>query len=165
MSKTIAFFIVIVFVIANGFWQSQIYSAKAEHYKTQKFDVAIFPANYIDLIASPENSFTPTKTEIDRAELYLRSHLKEANNDLINQSSTPIIHRKLKKYKRQYFGYIDKNGDRILLINCFWSKNKSDSEIWLRNRIIVNDGGSYYWNIKFNLDKNALFELVVNGYS
>ena len=98
MSKTIAFFIVTVFVIANGFCQSQIYSAKAEHYKTQKFDVAIFPANYIDLIASPENSFTPTKTEIDRAELYLRSHLKEANNDLINQSSTPIIHRKLKKY-------------------------------------------------------------------
>ena len=91
--------------------------------------------------------------------------LKEVNKDLINQSSTPIIHRKLKKYKRQYFGYIDGNGDRILLINCFWSKNRSDSEIWLRNRIIVNDGGSYYWNIKFNLDKNALFELVVNGYS
>ncbi len=165
MNKTIAFFILTVFVIANGFCKSQIYSAKAEHYKTQNFDVAIFPAYYIDLIGSPENSFTPTKTEIDRAELYLRSHLKEVNKDLINQSSTPIIHRKLKKYKRQYFGYIDGNGDRILLINCFWSKNRSDSEIWLRNRIIVNDGGSYYWNIKFNLDKNALFELVVNGYS
>ena len=165
MNKLVTIYTLILVAIGNVFAQSDINSIKAEHYKTQNFDVAIFTANYIDLIASPENSFTPTKTEIDRAELYLRSHLKEVNKDLINQSSTPIIHRKLKKYKRQYFGYIGGNGDRILLINCFWSKDKSDSEIWLRNRIIVNDGGSYYWNTKFNLDKNAFFELVVNGYS
>lgn len=165
MKKLVTLVTVMLLAIGNVFAQSDYTSTKAKHYKTQKFNVAIFPANYIDLIASPENCFTPTKREVDRAELYLRGHLKEVNEDLINQTTTPIIHRKLKKYKRQYFGYIDENGDRILLINCFWSKNKSNSEVWLQNRINVSDGGSYYWDVKFNLDKNKLFDLNVNGYS
>jgi hypothetical protein len=95
----------------------------------------------------------------------LATNLKNLNNQLVNQSSTPITHKKLSKYKRQYFGYIDKNGDKILLINCFWSKDKNAKDRWLTDRIMVLDGGSYYWNVKFNLNKKRLFDLDVNGYS
>jgi hypothetical protein len=30
---------------------------------------------------------------------------------------------------------------------------------------VVLDGGSYYWSIKFNLNKNELFSLHINGYA
>ncbi len=147
----------------NVFGQSDTTFKQADHYKTHKFDVAIFPASYFDLIPGPR--FSPTRQEIEKAELVLNSNLQDLNRQLVNQSSTPIIHKKLSKYKRQYFGYIDQNGNRILLINCFWSKNKDDSDHWLIERIMVFDGGSYYWNVKFNLDKNELFDLAINGYA
>ena len=154
--------LLMLLTIFNGFGQSDTVFKKADHYKTKQFDVAIFPENYLDLI--PGKPFTPTRIEIDLAEVALKNNIETLNKQMVNQSSTPVIHKKLHKYKRQYFGYVDKNGDRILLINCFWSKNKEDADLWLRTRIMVLDGGSYYWNVKFNLDKNELFDLDINGY-
>ena len=158
---TILTSLLLIFLTSYG--QTDTVFKKADHYKTKKFDVAIFPANYHDLIGGQR--FTPTRADIDIAEHVLRTDLKDLNKDLVNQTSTPIIQKKLNKYKRQYFGYIDKNGDRILLINCFWSKDKDEHDRWLQDRITVLDGGSYYWRVKFNLDKRGLFELNVNGYA
>ena len=62
----------------------------------------------IDLILHHDNP--------DKAEIILAKDLKSLNKQFGNQSSTPIIDKNLHKYKRQYFGYIDKNGNRILLI-------------------------------------------------
>jgi hypothetical protein len=30
---------------------------------------------------------------------------------------------------------------------------------------MVLDGGSYYWQIKFNISKKLLFDLEINGYA
>ncbi|KAF0202933.1 MAG: hypothetical protein FD170_1510 [Bacteroidetes bacterium] len=147
----------------KGFGQTDTTFKKADYYKTKQFEAAIFPANYFDLL--PEQRFTPATREIDTAEAALSNNLKTLNKELVNQSSTPIIHKNLHKYKRQYFGYIDKNGDRILLINCFWAMGKNCNDLWLTDRIMVLDGGSYFWNIKFNLDTNELFDLNINGYA
>ena len=106
----------------------------------------------------PEKRFTPTKAQIDIAETELRINLKQINSQKINQISTPIIDKNLKKYRRQYFGYIDENGDEILIINSFWKERKDKKEVWLNNYIRVLDGGSYYWGIKYNITKNKLFE-------
>jgi len=134
----------------------------ADHYKTSTFDVAIFPESYVDLISGKR--FTPTRQDVDKAEVILLADLKKINKHLINQSSTPIIHKNLLNYKRQYFGYVDKNGDRILLISSFWSSDNNYFD-WLKTRVYVLDGGSYYWSIKLNLNKNKLFDLAVNGES
>jgi hypothetical protein len=163
MTRTITILTLLLLTTCRVFGQIDTTFKKADHYKTKRFEVAIFPSNYFDLIGGQR--FTPTKQEIDKAEFALQTELKTLNKNLINQTSTPIIHKKLKKYKRQYFGYIDQNGDRILLINCFWSKYIDFSERWLKERVVVFDGGSYYWSIKFNLDKNELFGLNVNGYA
>lgn len=69
----------------------------------------------------------------------------------------------LKKYKRQYFGYINKNNEHTLFINCFWGDEIFHKNEWLKNRIMVLDGGSYYWNVKYNIEKDELFDLDVNG--
>ncbi|NVN95073.1 MAG: hypothetical protein HXX18_07320 [Bacteroidetes bacterium] len=163
MTKALIILTSILLTTINSFGQADTIFKKADHYKTNKFDIAIFPANYIDFI--PGQRFSPTRQEIEKAEIALNNNLKILNKQLVNQSSSPIIHKNLHKYKRQYFGYIDKKGNRILLINCFWSEDKDYTDRWLTDRIIVLDGGSYYWNVKFNLDKNKLFDLGINGYA
>ncbi|WP_026725500.1 hypothetical protein [Flavobacterium sasangense] len=133
----------------------------AEHFKTKQFEVAIFPESSNDLMQ--QNRFTPTKEEIFKAENALKSKLKYLNNPLINQSSSPIIHKNLKKYKRQYFGYINDKGEKILYINSLWSKSNREN-YWLQQIIIGSDGGSYYWNIEYNLETDELESLKINGY-
>jgi len=161
MKKINLLLTVLLLNIFHGLGQPNTNKIEAEHYKTKKFDVAIFPENYIDMI--PGERFTPTKQDIDKAEVALIKGLKKLNRYKPNQASTPVIHKNLRKYKRQYFGYIDKNGQRILLINCFWDEDLENH--WLKERVQVFDGGSYYWNIQYNIDKNKLFDLYVNGYA
>ena len=132
----------------------------AEHFKTRQFEVAIFLESSNELMQ--QNRFTPTKEEIIKAENALKSKLKFINNPLMNQSSSPIIHKNLKKYKRQYFGYINEKGEKILYINSLWKKNEKETK-WLQQIIMVSDGGSYYWNIEFNLETDELINLSVNG--
>ena len=165
MIQKFAFVISFLLTICSCFGQQNLLFGKVDHYKTTKFDSAIFPADYIDLI--PGVRFTPTREEVDKAEIALELTIKNLNKNLINQTDTPIIHKKLDKYKRQYFGYTDNDGNRILLINFFWSKDRYSNfsnSLWLKERILVFDGGSYYWNIRFDLDKNQLFDLDINGY-
>jgi hypothetical protein len=132
----------------------------AEHFKTRQFEVAIFPESSNEIMQ--QNRFTPTKEEILKAENALKSKLKEVNINLENQYNSPIIHRNLKKYKRQYFGYINGNGEKVLYINSLWKKNEKETK-WLQQIKMVSDGGSYYWNIEYNLETDELINLSVNG--
>ena len=132
----------------------------AEHFKTKQFEVAIFPESSYEIM--PGKRFTPTKEEIFEAEKALKSKLKEANRNLENQYNSPIIHRNLKKYKRQYFGFINDKGEKILYINSLWKKNEEETK-WLQQIIMVSDGGSHYWNIEYNLETDELINLSVNG--
>lgn len=136
----------------------------AELYKTDLFEAAIFPASYSDLLL-PQNRFTPSKDDINLAEYALTTKLENLNFRQENQGNSPVIHKNLDKYCRQYFGYTDENSDRILLINCFWkTNNKEDYKSFLYTPVFVMDGGSFYWNVKYNVTKNKLFDLQVNGH-
>lgn len=135
----------------------------AIHYKTKDFDVAIFPKES-EAFFTKQERFTPEKSDIDKAEKALRSGLKNINRARSNQSSSPIIDENLNKYKRQYFGFIDENGDKYLLINSFWGEDDNDYN-WLNKIVIVEDGGSYYWSVKYYLEEDELRDLSVNGYA
>ena len=144
--------------------------------KKNRYEGVIFSKDYLGLMNSSDNKFTPTPTDIDSAEIVLRKGIKSININRPNQfDNCPVIHRKLGKYKRQYFGYIDTSGDRIILINCFWDKNgfygfidkvfynEPDDFKWKTEEKYVLDGCSYYWKIKVNLTKKKLFDFGVNG--
>lgn len=141
--------------------------------KTNRFEGVIFSKDYIGLMISPENRFTPTTIEIDSAEIILRKGIKKINVNRPNQyDNCPVIHRKLRKYKRQYFGYVDNNGDKIIFINCFWDKNGFIDRVfykepvddkWKTEEKFVLDGCSYFWSIKVNLTRKKLFDFGVNG--
>ncbi|MFA7687755.1 MAG: hypothetical protein WCY25_07810 [Moheibacter sp.] len=152
--------LIFTIIISVLFFSKAESQTVAQHYQTKDFDLAVFPKEY--KIYGFEKRFTPTKEEILLAEKALQTQLEEINKNLPNQSSSPVIHKNLKKYKRQYFGVYDENGERILFINAFWG---GGSEYWLDEIIIVHDGGSYYWQVEFNISENKLYNLMVNGYA
>ena len=109
--------------------------------------------------------FTPTIDEINLTEDILASGLKKVNRKLphVRFVAGPNVYRHLKYYKRQYFGFLLKNNEKVVMINCFWSDlQKLDTE-WLENYYQVFDGGNYYWTIKINLTTHQLFDFGVNG--
>lgn len=109
--------------------------------------------------------FTPTIEEINLAEMLVNDQLENLNLNQENQGgSCPIIHTELRKYDRQYVGYLDQSGQRIIWINFFWSRRVAATNL-KEEVIIVFDGCSYYWNVKVSIDKKLLFELNVNGNS
>ncbi len=122
---------------------------------------------------SAELRFTPSIEDIELVEGLLRKQLKKVNQG-INQGKHvgPRIHKKLKKYQRQYIGFISENGERYIYLNCNWHRHnlldriKGDappSDGWKTEFWMVFDGGSYHWNVQINLDKKQLINLDVNG--
>jgi hypothetical protein len=132
---------------------------------SKDFSGYIFDKNQLVLISIDNQSkrYTPSKEDIFLAENIIKKNLKCLNNDLINQGDKcPIIHKKTKKYIRQYVGFINNRNERIIWINFIWKDKLSDSQV-SKDIIQVMDGCSYYWNIKVNLNTKNLNELNVNG--
>ena len=142
-------FFIASFFLGNG-------QTIAEHYQTKDFDVAIFPKEY--KLHGFEKRFTPTIEEVLQAENALKMQLKGMKVSVLYEN--PIIHKNLKNYRRQYFGIFGENGERILFINAFWD---DDFSYWLDNEVSVDDGGSYFWNIKYDIKKNSFKDFMVNG--
>ena len=126
------------------------------------------------LCDSYKNRFTPTLEEIEKAENIITEKIKELNNPIINQGNDcPIIHKNLNHYRRQYFGYVDVNGDKIIETlfswNCFSildkvrGCSKSEIEDWKQEKNTVLDGCSHHWEVSINLNKEVLFGLTING--
>ncbi len=119
--------------------------------------------DYIGIMNSSAKNSLHTDNKIPPKQCKERFKLINVNRP--NQfDNCPVIDRKLGKYKRQYFGYIDTNGDKIIFINCFWDKNgfsgfidrifykEPDDTKWKTEEKYVLDGCSYYWSIR-ELDK------------
>ena len=113
-------------------------------------------------IENQQGRFTPTLEEVEVAEKLLKARLPELNKDKISQYGTcPNIEKKLKKYKRQYFGLMNQSGEKVIWINMLMNHiNEASEEI-----IIVCDGCSYYWNVKVNITTGEVFDLDINGSS
>jgi hypothetical protein len=132
---------------------------KARHHKGFVFDSSIF---VMKSIIDERSRYTPSAKEIEKAEKLLREKLHSFNAKRINQGSgCPIIHKKLKKYFRQYIGYVNRNGEHVIWINFFWNKDLVDRAMF--DIITINDGCSYYWDIEVNITKDELINLDING--
>lgn len=99
------------------------------------------------------------------------------NKERSNQpSGSPVLHKNLPKYFRQYVGFTDRAGNKIIHINFYWNRHNiidrlsnyiylNDSRInYETDYSIVLDGGSYYWQINANITKRELTDLSVNGF-
>lgn len=133
-------------------------STAAWHYKTATYDCAIFPKTNTDYPLAGER-FTPGFPDIDKAEHALQEQLLQQKD---TTGRIAGIYRNLKKYKRQYFGYTDKNGHKILFINCFWDDKRFIKD-WTSQMIMVDGGGSSYWKVRYDLTTNKLYGLQINN--
>lgn len=163
LNKIFIFTVIILFIETTLIFSQNIKSVKI---KEKKFTGWIFYQEVDFPIPIPDlnSRFTPAKYEIIEAEKIIRNYISNENKILINQGhGFPIIHKKLYKYKRQYFGYINREGEKVIWVNCIYGKkyrNVIDKEL-----IFVLDGGSYFWQIKVNLSKKKLFDLIINSNS
>jgi hypothetical protein len=133
-------------------------STAAWHYKTDNYDCAIFPMAYSTDIVHNTKRFTPGFPDIDKAE-------KAIAQQMLTQRDTtkrlPDVYRHIKKYRRQYFGYTNNDGHKILYINMFWEEDKYVKD-WLKQMVMVQGGGSNYLSMKYDLTDNKLYDLQIN---
>jgi hypothetical protein len=139
----------------------------AEHYKTRHIDAAIFHAGQEIKGISDKyqpNRFTPTHDQINLMEKILKGNRTQL--DSLN-SRFPLVARHLSKYKRQYLGYTNTKGHKIIYMNCFrvYKEDRSDFDYWRKKWIIVCDGGEDYWQACFDLNTGKFYLVSINGYA
>ncbi|MCJ8291351.1 MAG: hypothetical protein MJK07_16375 [Flavobacteriales bacterium] len=63
-------------------------------------------------------------------------------------------------YARQYVAYFNKQGEKIVWINCFCVAYNNE---WKEAVFIASDGGNCFFNLTVNLTTNKIINLSVNG--
>jgi hypothetical protein len=107
-----------------------------------------------------------TSQDLHSIDTLLNDCIKAHNNkqDSTNEYSEVID---LKKYRRQYVPFVDSKGNKKVYVNCFCSHNDVPGEFdyWKKTLIVVNDGGSCFFQITLNLTTNKYEQLYLNGYA
>jgi len=167
--------LVVIYSCKSSFYEVNKHNSNATIIKRGKIESVIFSKEADCFLCNfPGSGFTPTVEEINEAEKILKKDIKSASKPMYNQGDGyPIIHNNLNKYRRQYYGYINKDGEKILYVNFLWAKytfierlkgyHKDEGENWKSEREIVLDGGCNYWQIEINLTQKKLSNLHVNG--
>lgn len=137
----------------------------SKYIKGKGFEGYIFNEQLLIFGIYHKERFTPSKKDIVVAEKIVKCNLSKINHPLVNQGDNcPIIHENLKKYIRQYAGYIDNNAEKIIWINFYWCNELDKCN--LGEEFKFRSGGcSKYWNIKVNITSKTLFELNINDKS
>lgn len=112
-------------------------------------------------IKNQKERYTPTKEDIKEAEKLLKDSI-ESVLEKNRLTYTSIKRHTLRKYRRQYVGFLTNDGDIVICINLI--RNKQIDNIELSNDIVeLFDGGDYFWSIFINITKKTLFDIHVNG--
>jgi hypothetical protein len=158
--KKITILLLMMFGISiNLMAQKEATFCKGKGYKGYIFDTSYL---VLKSIKEQKSKSSLSCDEIKIAEEILKQGLLELNKIKINQvTGCPNINKKLAKYCRQYFGFINTKGEKIIWINMFWNRDLNDRGKY--ELISVNDGCSYYWSIEVNITARALSNLKVNG--
>ncbi len=105
------------------------------------------------------NIFKNSKpTELNEQEISNLNRILEDALSQYNLSKTSKFD--LNDYKRQYVPVINDLGEKEVWINCLCNQN---NENWKNGIILVEDGGSCYFNLKINLSKSKYYDLIING--
>lgn len=154
------FFVITFFGLSTSlFAQKEALFCKGKGYKGYVFDTSYL---VLKSIKEQQSKAVLSYDEIKMAEDILKNKLAAFDAEKINQSAgCPDINRKLRKYCRQYFGFINTKGEKVVWINMFWNRDFNDKAKY--ELISVNDGCSYYWNIEVNITTQTLSNLKVNG--
>ncbi len=113
------------------------------------------------MVENQDGRFTPEDIDIATAEMLMQKKLPFLNRFHEHQEGMcPVIDEFLDRYTRQYVGFTDIRGFRIVWINFVWDEKMTKQ---LSQDIVRTEGGcGHYWSIKVNLDTEKVYGLEVN---
>lgn len=146
---------------------SLMYSQSPVYIKGKGYDGYIFPKEYSIWGFPPEKGrYTPSIEDIAQVEKVLKDSIS-SDYVKLNQAAyrkPPINKKTLKKYVRQYVGYLTDDNDVIISINLF-KKGSVENQDPSLDIISVQDGGCNFWSIRINITTKELSSMRVNGTS
>ncbi len=152
-------------IAMSGYAQNQQqtrYLWTCTHIQTSDYEGYLFSKDFwVDFsVENQDSRYTPSHSDVDKAEKLIRRKIAYINRDHENQDNCPLIDENIKQYKRQYVGFTDMYGAKILYVNFVWDSKldeKLDKEI-----TTVEGGCSHYFSLKINLDTEKIWDLKVN---
>lgn len=141
------------------------YPQHVEHIKEKHFEGYIF-SKECSLCGFPpgDNRFTPSVEDVKKAEQMIHENadtiVGESRRFFLKRDA--IKKRRLKKYKRQYWGEISPNGDYVLRVTFSCRGiNMSAKE---RCEISVPfDGGTCFFELDIDMKRNKIIKIEING--
>lgn len=151
---------ILILVLSSQLLNAQSFYVEGKGYKGYVFDKDHFVFMSIE---NQKERYTPRQIDISAVEQLLKDSIDYIMKDQNDCSKQEINKHAIKKYRRQYVGFITKDNEIIIWIN-FLKKDRNFSNKDLSTNIVsVLDGGCNFWSISVNLTKRKLFNLHING--
>lgn len=165
--KKIALFIGLTTLVANFVFAQEFVVPEEVWYHTEvmgsNYHGYVFNKDWeVDFtVENQDGRFTPDDIDIAKAEKLMQRKLAYLNRNHENQEGRcPIIDEHITRYTRQYVGFTDVNGAKIIWINAVWDDKVAKQ---LSQDIVLTSGGcGHYWHLKVNLDTEKVYGLEVN---
>ena len=131
---------------------------------TDSFEGVIFAgasAKQMDLEAmigffeTIDDYWTPSRDDVLAFEERLGPYLQQA----APPQTDPSPLSDLNKYRRQYIGILV-DGQRVIFANFFCNGHHTD---WQHELVFVLDGGSCYFEVKYDVQTGAFYDLSIHG--
>lgn len=102
-------------------------------------------------------TFYPQRGDLKKVEKTLKTVCQKEMIPREFESNIP-----LNKYYRQYFGFKNTSGERIVLVQCFANHHSIDPNYWRTKFIYMDDGCNGVFRVKINLETGAYFDFNIN---
>ncbi|WP_031532609.1 MULTISPECIES: hypothetical protein [unclassified Bacteroides] len=141
-----------------------VYPQHVEHIKEKHFEGYIFSKECSFCGFPPgDNRFTPSVEDVKKAEQMIHENadtiVGESRRFFLKRDA--VKKRRLKKYKRQYWGEISPNGDYILCIT--FQCGLFDLAIERCEITTVLDGGTCFFELDIDMKRNKIIKIAING--
>ena len=123
---------------------------------TSALDGVIFPADlkaFQDEFPKGVRYWTPSESDVLVAEKELMPFLSHSKDPRVKE-----ILSKINTYKRQYVGVVI-TGHKFVFMNLFCLTAK----YWMQREVVVADGGTCFFNVRFSTETKTFSNLQVNG--
>ena len=112
-------------------------------------------------------SWTPTADQAQKALASIQSFLgKPATTNEYQLREIKKILAHSRNYRVQFVGII-RDGRKVIWCNFFpvAGKGKDEFQNWRKERIVVDDGGFFYWQIEYDPATDECSRFHPNGYA
>jgi len=112
-------------------------------------------------------SWTPTADQAQKALASIQSFLaKPATTNEYRLREIKKILANSRNYRVQFIGII-RDGRKIIWCNFFPAAGEGKDEFrdWRKERVVVDDGGFYYWQIEYDPATDKCSRFYPNGYA